>query len=63
MKGGKILPQDATLIVVYTLSKALGISPLEIYEMPSSLVADLLMMVNIQNEMEAEEMKKAQKGR
>lgn len=63
MKGGKILPQDATLIVVYTLSKALGISPLDVYEMPSSLVADLLMMVNIQNEMEAEEMKKAQKGR
>ena len=63
MKGGKVLPQDATLIVVYTLSKGLGISSLDVYEMPSSLVADLLMMVNIQNEMEAEEMKKAQKGR
>tara|TARA_R100000734_G_C3314334_1_gene105878 strand:- start:1768 stop:1971 length:204 start_codon:yes stop_codon:yes gene_type:complete len=63
LKGGKIQPQDVSLIIVYTLSKALGISPLEVYKMPSSLVADLMMMVNIQNELEAEEIEKAKKGK
>ena len=63
MKGGKIQPQDASLIIVYTLAKALAISPLEIYKMPSKLVADLMLMVNLQNEIEAEQMEKAKKGR
>jgi|TARA_E500000318_G_scaffold111730_2_gene131452 hypothetical protein len=62
MTGGEIQPQDASLLIVYTLSKALAISPLEIYKMPSSLVSDLLMMVNIQNELEAKELDKAKKG-
>tara|TARA_R100001463_G_scaffold64140_2_gene117225 strand:+ start:972 stop:1163 length:192 start_codon:yes stop_codon:yes gene_type:complete len=62
MTGGEIRPQDASLLIVYTLSKALAISPLEIYKMPSSLVSDLLMMVNIQNELEAKELDKAKKG-
>ena len=62
MKGGKIQPQDASLIIVYTLAKALAISPLEIYKMPQSLVTDLLMMVNIQSEMEEQELNKARKG-
>ncbi|HCI71651.1 MAG TPA: hypothetical protein DHV30_14100 [Balneola sp.] len=62
LNGGKIFPQDASLFVVYTLSKALGISPLEVYKMPSSLVSDLLMMVNIQNELEAKELEKAKRG-
>ena len=56
-------PQDVSLIIVYTLAKALAISPLEIYKMPQSLVMDMLMLVNIQNEIEAEEMKKATKGK
>lgn len=63
MKSGKIQPQDVSLVVVYTISKALAISPLEVYKMPNSLVNDLLMMINIQNELEAEEMEKARKGR
>jgi len=63
MKGGKMQPQDVSLIIVYTLAKALAISPLEIYKMPQSLVMDMLMLVNIQNEIEAEEMKKASKGK
>ncbi len=62
MTGGEIQPQDASLLIVYTLSKALAISPLEIYKMPSSLVSDLLMMVNIQNELEAKELDRAKKG-
>ena len=44
MKGGKIQPQDASLIIVYTLAKALAISPLEIYKMPTSLVKDLSLV-------------------
>ncbi len=63
MKSGKMQPQDVSLIIVYTLAKALAISPLEIYKMPQSLVMDMLMLVNIQNEIEAEEMKKASKGK
>tara|TARA_R100000700_G_scaffold30136_1_gene37070 strand:- start:594 stop:797 length:204 start_codon:yes stop_codon:yes gene_type:complete len=63
MKSGKIQPQDVSLVVVYTISKALAISPLEVYKMPNSLVNDLLMMINIQNELEAEEMEKARKGK
>ena len=31
-----------SLITVYSLSKALAISPLEVYKMPASLVTDLL---------------------
>jgi len=62
MKSGKIQPQDASLIIVYTLAKALAISPLEIYKMPQSLVTDLLMMVNIQSEMEEQELNKARTG-
>lgn len=63
MKSGKMQPQDVSLIIVYTLAKALAISPLEIYKMPQSLVMDMLMLVNIQNEIETEEMKKASKGK
>tara|TARA_R110001592_G_scaffold357357_1_gene660306 strand:+ start:312 stop:515 length:204 start_codon:yes stop_codon:yes gene_type:complete len=63
MKSGKMQPQDVSLIIVYTLAKALAISPLEIYKMPQSLVMDMLMLVNIQNEIEAEEMKKASKSK
>tara|TARA_R100001510_G_scaffold40424_2_gene36784 strand:+ start:320 stop:511 length:192 start_codon:yes stop_codon:yes gene_type:complete len=63
MKGGQLQPQDASLLMVYTLSKALGISPLEVYKMPSSLVVDLLMLVNIQNDLEAEELEKAKRAR
>ena len=43
LRGGKAEPHEASLIVVYTLAKALSISPLEIYKMPASLVQDLLM--------------------
>jgi hypothetical protein len=47
--------------MVYTLSKALAISPLEVYKMPISLVRNLLTvhakMEKIKNE-EIEKMKK-----
>ena len=63
MKSGKMQPQDVPLFVVYTISKALAISPLEVYKMPNSLVQDLLMMIQIQNEIENEALENAKKGK
>ena len=45
--------------MTYTLSKALGISPLEVYQMPVSLVMDLLTVHGIVEEMKVEELEKA----
>lgn len=42
LKGRSNDPSMASLLITYTLSKALAISPLEILKMPSSLVVDLL---------------------
>ncbi len=49
IRGGQSDPQTVSLIMVYSLSKALAISPLEVYKMPASLVMDLL---NVHNEVE-----------
>jgi len=46
---------------VYSLAKALAISPLEIYKMPSKLVLDLLTVHATFEELKAEEMEKAKK--
>jgi hypothetical protein len=61
IKGGQSDPQTVSLIIVYSLSKALGISPLEVYKMPSSLVIDLLQVHQVVEQMKAEEMEKATK--
>jgi hypothetical protein len=61
VKGGKADPETVSLIVVYTLSRALSISPLEIYKMPSSLVLDLLSVHRVFEEIKAEEIEKATK--
>ena len=61
MKGGQGSPSDMSLIIVYTLAKALSISPLEIYKMPSSLVMDLLSVHKGVLEIEKEELDKAEK--
>jgi len=61
VKGGKSDPATVSLIIVYSLSKALGISPLEIYKMPSSLVLDLLSVHRVFEEIKAEEIEKASK--
>lgn len=63
MKSGKMQPQDVPLFVVYTISKALAISPLEVYKMPNNLVQDLLIMIQIQSEIENEQIEKATKGK
>lgn len=61
LKGGKATPQEASLVVVYTLSKALSISPLEIYQMPVSLVKDLLAVHTAYAELESEMMDREMK--
>ena len=61
VRGKKADPKTASLIVVYTLSKALGISPLEVYKMPISLVKDLLMIHKEVEELQGDEIDKAMK--
>jgi len=61
LRGSKSSPKIASLIVVYSLSKALGISPMEVYKMPMSLVKDLLMVHKEVEELQAEEMDKIMK--
>jgi hypothetical protein len=60
-RGKKSSPKTMSLITVYTLSKALAISPLEIYKMPVSLVKDLLSVHMTFEEIKSEEMEKMQK--
>ena len=58
IRGGTSNPKVASLIVVYSLSKALGISPLEVYKMPMSLVKDLLTVHQQIELLQAEELDK-----
>ena len=59
IKSGKATPQDASLIVVYSLAKALAISPLEVYKMPAKMVNDLLSVHAAVEMIKAEEMDKS----
>ena len=61
IRKGEGDPSTASLIIVYTLAKALKISPLEVYEMPAKLVMDMLAIHGIMEEIKAEEIEKAQK--
>ncbi|MDA7498648.1 hypothetical protein OAA37_00095 [bacterium] len=61
MKGKETTPDIMSLITVYTLSKALAISPLEIYKMPVYLVKDLLQVHMTFETLKSEEMEKMQK--
>ena len=61
IRGKETTPKIASLMVVYMLSKALAISPLEVYKMPASLVQDLLTIHGTVKELESEEMDKMQK--
>jgi len=62
LNGGQSDPSTVSLIIVYSLAKALGISPLQVYEMPSSLVLDLLSIHRVFEEMKAEQLEKATKN-
>ena len=61
IRRGESDPSTASLIIVYTLAKALKISPLEVYGMPATLVMEMLTIHGIMEELKAEEMEKAQK--
>tara|TARA_R110000744_G_scaffold282642_1_gene394292 strand:- start:203 stop:412 length:210 start_codon:yes stop_codon:yes gene_type:complete len=49
--------KTVSLIITYTLAKALAISPLEIMKMPASLVMDMLALHRVVEEVKAEHMK------
>ena len=65
LQGRSKDPSMAFLLITYTLSSALSISPLEIYKMPADLVMDLLYVHRNVEELKAEtiskEMSKARK--
>ena len=61
LKGKESNTKVISLIIVYTLSKALAISPLEVYKMPVSLVQDLLMVHGNMELLKSEELDKVQK--
>jgi len=54
-------PKLASLMLVYTLSSGLGISPLEIYKMPVSMVQDLFLIHTNVEKTKAEELDKAKR--
>ena len=58
MQGGDCPSQFASKITVYMLSKALAISPLEVYKMPQSLVKDMLLIHGNMEQLKADEMDK-----
>lgn len=62
LKGKKANPKTISLIMVYTLSSALSISPLEVYKMPVSLVKDLLNVHSTIEQIKAEEIDKAKRS-
>lgn len=62
VKGGKADPTTVSLIITYTLAKALGISPLQVYEMPANLVIDMLSIHRVFEELKADEIEKATKN-
>ena len=61
LKGKEADPRTISLIMVYSLSSALSISPLEVYKMPVELVKDLLSVHSNIEKMKVEEMEKAEK--
>lgn len=58
IKGKASSPDIVFLVITYTLAKALSISPLEIYKMPSSMVIDLLSVHGIMEKIKHEELEK-----
>ena len=63
IRSGQGDPSIVSLIMVYTLARALKISPLEVYQMPSQLVKDMLAIHGYVEEMKAEEIEKQTKKR
>jgi len=63
IRRGQGDPSIASLIMVYTLARALKISPLEVYQMPAQLVKDMLAIHGYVEELKAEELEKQSKKR
>jgi CRP-like cAMP-binding protein len=61
VRGGSSDPKTASLLIVYSLAKALAISPLEVYEMPAELVLELLTVHSEVEIFKSEEMKRRMK--
>jgi len=51
-------PAMASLLITYTLSSALSISPLEVMQMPASMVMDFLYIHRNVEELKSEAMNK-----
>ena len=58
IRGKRNDPKRLSLVIVYSLAKALAISPLEIYKMPANLVSDLLIIHSEIETIKAEEIEK-----
>jgi hypothetical protein len=61
LKKGTNDPKIASLIVVYSLAKALAINPMEVYDLPAELVTDLLTIHFEMEKLKAEEIEKEMK--
>ena len=58
LNGSSKDPAMASLLITYTLSSALSISPLEVMQMPASMVMDFLYIHRNVEELKAEAMNK-----
>lgn len=58
MRGGECHPLVASRIAVYSLSKALAISPLEVYNLPVDLFSDMLQIHGEVEKLKMDEMDK-----
>jgi hypothetical protein len=61
LKKGTNDPKIASLIVVYSLAKALAISPMEVYDLPAEMVTDLLSIHFEMEKLKSQEIEKEMK--
>ena len=61
VKGKVENPKVLSLLTLYTLSKELNIPPSEAYQLPATLVKELMMTYEIIEGMKAGELEKVQK--
>jgi hypothetical protein len=61
LTGGRCSPELSSHLITYTLATTFSISPIEVYEMPASLVKEMLSIHKCIKELESEEMEKISK--
>ena len=59
LRGKPVDIKSTSRIMVYMLSQALSISPLEVYNLPSDLFKDMLIIYGEVEKIKSEEMEKA----